>query len=98
MLTLVALYLLAVNALTFVAFAGDKRRAVSGDRRTPERTLLGLAALGGTPGAFAARQLFRHKTRKAPFRTQLWLIALAQAVLIVGAIIALGGPEALGGA
>ncbi|MGH1557474.1 DUF1294 domain-containing protein [Caulobacter segnis] len=95
MLTLVALYLLAINALTVVAFASDKRRAVSGDRRVPERTLLGLAALGGAPGAFAARQLFRHKTRKEPFRTQLWLIALAQTVLIVGAILWLGAPEAV---
>ena len=93
MLTLLALYLLAINALTFAVFAGDKRRAASGDRRVPEKTLLGLAALGGTPGAFAARRLFRHKTRKEPFRTWLWLITLTQVVLIVGAILWLGDPE-----
>lgn len=93
MLTLLALYLLAINALTFSAFAGDRRRAASGDRRVPEKTLLGLAALGGTPGAFAAWRLFRHKTRKEPFRTWLWLITLAQVVLIVGAILWLGDPE-----
>jgi uncharacterized membrane protein YsdA (DUF1294 family) len=90
MLTLLASYLLVLNALTFAVFAGDKRRAASGERRVPESTLLGLAALGGIIGAFAAQRLFRHKTRKEPFRTQLWLIALAQVVLLVGAILWLG--------
>lgn len=93
MLALFALYLLVLNAMTFAVFASDKRRAAGGDRRVPERTLLGLAALGGTPGAFAARRVFRHKTRKQPFRTRLWLITLAQTVLIVGAILWLGGPQ-----
>ena len=47
-------------------------------RRTPESTLLWLAALGGTPGAFAARHVFRHKTRKQPFSTVLMVIAALQ--------------------
>ena len=87
MLKLFGLYLLGINALTFVTFASDKRRAASGDRRTPESKLLALAAFGGTVGALAAQRLFRHKTRKEPFRTRLWLIVLAQTVLLVGAIL-----------
>ena len=35
--------------------------------------------------AMAAQQLRRHKTRKEPFRTQLWLIAGIQALLLIGA-------------
>ena len=74
-----ALYLLAINLAAFAAFAADKARARRGDGRIPERTLLILAALGGTPGAIAGQQLMRHKTRKEPFRALLWLIAGTQA-------------------
>lgn len=87
MVELIGLYLVAINAMTFAAFASDKRRATNGGRRVPERVLLQLAAFGGTIGAFAAQQLLRHKTRKEPFRSQLWLIALIQFVLLVGAAI-----------
>ena len=87
MVQLIGLYLLVMNALTFAVFADDKRRARHGDRRVPERILLQLATFGGTPGAFAAQQLLRHKTRKEPFRTLLWLIAFLQLVLVVGAIV-----------
>ena len=87
MLNLFGLYLLGVNAVAFAAFASDKRRAVVGDRRVPEGVLLRLAALGGIFGALAAQQLLRHKTRKEPFRTWLWLIAVAQLVLLVGVAV-----------
>lgn len=82
MFTLAALYLLLINLLAFYAFRADKRAAERGLYRTPERTLLLLAAIGGTSGAFAASQIFRHKTRKQPFRTVLWIIAIAQAALM----------------
>lgn len=67
------------SLITFAAFARDKRAAVSGERRTPEATLLLLVAAGGAPGGLAAQQLLRHKTRKEPFRSLLWSIAAAQA-------------------
>lgn len=55
-----------------------------GLRRVPEADLLALAFIGGTPGAFLARRLFRHKTRKQPFSTWLWLITVIQAGALVG--------------
>lgn len=60
-----------INALTFMMFRIDKTRAINGDWRVSEGTLLFLALIGGWFGAKAARRLFRHKTRKEPFRSQL---------------------------
>jgi len=84
---LAVLYLLTINGATFAAFASDKRRAISGRRRVPERVLLQLAAVGGSSAALAAQQLLRHKTRKEPFRTELWLIALGHAVALGAAMV-----------
>jgi uncharacterized membrane protein YsdA (DUF1294 family) len=74
--------LLPVNLVAFTLFAMDKRRARMGLRRFSERTLLLWALIGGTPGAVLGRHVFRHKTRKQPFSTLLWLIAAAQAMTI----------------
>lgn len=74
--------LAAINAMAFAAFAIDKARAMAGTRRTAEATLLLLAALGGTIGAYAARALLRHKTRKQPFSRRLHAIAGVQLVVL----------------
>ncbi len=78
------LWLLAINLWTMLRFSQDKRRAVAGGRRVPEAELLRLALLGGSPGAFAARRMFRHKTRKQPFSTWLMLIAVLQVGAAIG--------------
>jgi uncharacterized membrane protein YsdA (DUF1294 family) len=80
----VPLALLLVNARTAQLFWMDKRYAQEGRRRIPEASLLGMAAIGGTPGALIARQMFRHKTRKQPFSMYLWLIGVVQAGLVIG--------------
>jgi uncharacterized membrane protein YsdA (DUF1294 family) len=82
------LSLIALNLFTMLRFREDKKRAVAGERRIPEAHLLGLALIGGSPGALAARRMFRHKTRKQPFSTWLFLIAAIQAGLIIGLAIA----------
>jgi uncharacterized membrane protein YsdA (DUF1294 family) len=78
--------LIAVNFCAFAAFGVDKARAETGAWRISEGTLLRLALIGGTPGAYAGRALFRHKTRKQPFSGQLHAIAALQ--LIAGAGLA----------
>lgn len=71
----IATALVVMNFATFAAFGLDKARAEQGKRRISERALLQLAFFGGTPGAYAGRALFRHKTRKQPFSGQLHTIA-----------------------
>ena len=80
--------LFGINCWTVLRFWQDKRRARAGDRRIPEADLLWLALIGGSPGAFAARSLFRHKTRKEPFSTRLQLIAALQTGALIGLAIA----------
>lgn len=81
---LIGIILVALNLFTMLRFWQDKQRAMAGERRIPEADLLGLALIGGTPGALLARRLFRHKTRKQPFSTWLFLIAALQAGALIG--------------
>jgi len=79
---------LIINTITVTAFALDKRRSSTGAWRIPESRLLWFAALGGSPGAFWARNRYRHKTRKQPFVGRLQLIAMVQVGVIAGLAIA----------
>ena len=81
---------LAVNCWTIFRFWQDKRRAVAGERRIAEADLLGLALIGGSPGALLARRWFRHKTRKEPFSTRLLSITAVQVGGIIGLVITYG--------
>lgn len=75
-----------INFLAFAAFAVDKARAERGAWRVRESTLLTLAFMGGTIGAYAGRKAFRHKTRKQPFSSNLHTIAVLQAVVLSASI------------
>ena len=86
MTALAALVLGVLNLATFLVFGWDKLAAVQGRSRIPERLLLVLAALGGSPGALVARPVFRHKTRKQPFCGWLTLIVFVQVVAIVAGL------------
>ena len=52
--------LLALNVLAFGLYGLDKRRARSGHRRIREHTLLLVAALGGSAGAWLGMRLWHH--------------------------------------
>lgn len=83
-----AAYLMVVAVMSlvcFIAYGVDKRRAGTGGRRVPERTLHTMAFLGGWPGALIGQRHFRHKTQKAPFRIVFWLL-VATHIGIVGAV------------
>jgi uncharacterized membrane protein YsdA (DUF1294 family) len=72
----VMLVWIGINLIAFLAFGWDKRQAERDGSRIAERTLIGLALFGGALGALIGQQVFRHKTRKQPFRTLLWLAAV----------------------
>jgi uncharacterized membrane protein YsdA (DUF1294 family) len=83
------LWLAVVNGAAWLAFAEDKRRAQAKEWRIAESALIGLALLGGAPGAWAAQSLLRHKTRKEPFRTGLPVLSVVWAGTTVAALYGL---------
>ncbi len=76
-------YLAAINLLTFIVYGLDKYKAKHKKWRTPEATLLILAALGGSPAALLAMYLFRHKTLHNKFRFGVPIILLLQTALAI---------------
>lgn len=80
---LIALYMVIVNLVAFVAMGVDKRRARRHQWRIRERTLLLLAALGGSLGAWAGMAVFRHKTRHNRFRFGVPALLMAQLALAI---------------
>ena len=69
----------------------DKRRARQHQWRISERTLLGLALIGGSAGALAGMYLFRHKTKKLKFVVGVPVILAVQLILIYF-VISKGAP------
>lgn len=80
----------AINLTVFALYGVDKRRAIKGAWRIPEKTLLtGTWLLGGV-GAWLAMRAFRHKTKHIAFQVSapagavlsLMVMALASARLM----------------
>lgn len=74
------LYLILINATAFVSMLVDKIKAKKNLWRIPEKTLLGLAAIGGSIGALAGMYLVRHKTKHPQFYIGIPLILAIQIV------------------
>jgi uncharacterized membrane protein YsdA (DUF1294 family) len=75
-------WFVAISVITFLAFAYDKMMAKMGRGRMPEAVLLGMAAIGGSPGALLAMPVLRHKTAKQSFRLAFWAIVVLQLVAL----------------
>lgn len=75
--------LLFFNLVTYTVYAADKRRARRNRRRVPEKTLLLLAAFGGSVGALIAMYTLRHKTLHKKFTLGVPAILVAQIALVI---------------
>ena len=78
MTKLIFLYLLIVNAVSFLLMLVDKQKARRKLWRIPESTLFLMAAMGGSIGALAGMYTFRHKTRHLKFTLGVPAILVAQ--------------------
>ena len=78
-----AVWLIAINIVTFAVYGIDKRRAKRGAWRVPEKTLFLLPLLGGSLGALLGMKVFHHKTKHWYFVWGVPAILLAQIALAV---------------
>lgn len=78
MIQVILIYLLIINAVGFFIMLVDKRKAKKNLWRIPEATLLTVAAIGGSIGAFAGMRVFHHKTRKPKFYIGIPAILILQ--------------------
>ena len=75
-------YLLAVNTLTFLLYGIDKYKAKKAKWRIQETTLLLLAVLGGSIGAWMGMKVWHHKTMHKKFKYRIPAILLIQIALM----------------
>jgi uncharacterized membrane protein YsdA (DUF1294 family) len=80
-------WLLAINLIAVLTYGYDKAIAGGTRMRVPEAVLLGLALIGGSPGAFVGMLLFRHKTSKPAFLVPFSLIVALQVGLIIAWLV-----------
>ena len=79
---LLVIYLLIINALGFLLMLIDKYKARKNLWRIPEKTLLGVALMGGSIGSFAGMQIFRHKTKHPQFYIGIPIIMAVQLIAV----------------
>ena len=76
-------YLFVINAVAFFVYGIDKLKARKGWWRIPESTLLLLAIIGGSIGAWLGMKAWHHKTMHRKFQYGLPVIFLLQLALAV---------------
>ena len=83
MLKAILIYLLAVNAVTFIVYGIDKYKAKHAKWRISEATLLLLAAIGGSIGAWCGMKIWHHKTMHKKFKYGVPVIFILEVALAV---------------
>ena len=76
-------YLLAVNIATFLLYGIDKYKAKKNQWRISEATLLTMAAIGGSIGAWVGMRIWHHKTMHKKFKYGIPVIIIFQVALAV---------------
>ena len=86
LLIIVLLYFAVVNIIAFFMYGIDKRKAKRTKWRIPEATLLGVAVIGGSIGAWLGMKVWHHKTMHNKFKYGIPAIIIVQ-LLIVGYLL-----------
>ena len=76
------IYLAVINVVAFFMYGLDKWKAKRSKWRIPEATLLGLAVLGGSIGAWLGMKVWHHKTLHKKFKFGVPAIIIVQIALI----------------
>lgn len=76
-------FLLAINIATFLLYGIDKYKAKKNQWRISEATLLTMAAIGGSIGAWVGMRIWHHKTMHKKFKYGIPIIIIMQVALAV---------------
>lgn len=76
-------YFLAINIVSFFLYGIDKYKAKKGRWRISEATLLMMAVIGGSIGAWVGMRLWHHKTMHKKFKYGIPIIIILQVCLVV---------------
>jgi uncharacterized membrane protein YsdA (DUF1294 family) len=79
---IIAYYLIIINIVTFLVYGIDKWKARKAMWRVREASLLMLAVLGGSIGAWLGMKVWHHKTQHKKFRYGIPAIIIIQLVII----------------
>ena len=79
---LILIYLIAINVVTFFLYGMDKWKAKRSKWRISEATLLGLAVIGSSIGAWLGMKVWHHKTMHKKFKYGLPLILIVQIAIV----------------
>lgn len=75
-------YFLAINFVAFIIFGIDKLKARKNLWRIPEATLLLLAVIGGSIGAWMGMYVWHHKTMHLKFKYGVPVILALQIAIL----------------
>ena len=82
LLHIALIYLAVINVVAFFMYGIDKWKAKRSKWRVPEATLLLMAVLGGSLGAWLGMKVWHHKTLHKKFRYGVPIIIIVQIALI----------------
>ena len=80
------LFFISINLISFLLFLIDKRKAVKGSERIPEKNFFYLSLAGGWVLGFLAIYLIRHKNKKRSFLAK-YSISIIPTILLVVLIL-----------
>ncbi len=82
-LKIILIYMLVASIVGFAAMGVDKAKAKVGAWRIPEKTLFGIALLGGGVGVWLGMEIFHHKTKHWYFKYGVPVIVMAELIAAV---------------
>ena len=83
MAQIIICYLVMVNLVAFITYGIDKLKARRNKKRIQEATLLLLAIVGGSIGAWLGVKVWHHKTLHKKFKNGIPLIIIVQIALCI---------------
>lgn len=79
----IAIYIIAVNLVTFVTYGIDKYKSIKRKWRISEATLLTMAVIGGSIGAWAGMKVWRHKTMHKKFTIGIPIVFVIHLFIVI---------------